>query len=129
MQENSGNNLKKVILVVEDDEIINLAYKKALEEAGFEAIFASTGEQGCNLVKLHKPNLILLDIMLQGKKNGFDVLSAIKSDQDTKEIPVFVMTNLDTTHEKEALEMGAAKFYVKANTSLLDMIKEIKSLT
>lgn len=120
---------KKIILVVEDNEIINSAYKKALEAAGYTAIFATTGDQGCNLVKTHGPNLILLDIMLQGQKNGFDVLGILKSDEKTKKIPVFVMTNLDTSHEKEAIEMGAARFFVKANTSLTEIIEAIKSAT
>ncbi len=120
---------KKVILVVDDDEIINLAYKKALEDAGYEALFASTGDQCCNLAKQHKPNLVLLDIMLQGQKNGFDTLSILKADDETKNIPVFVMTNLDATHEKEALEMGATRFFVKANTSLSQIITEIKAFT
>lgn len=117
---------KKVILVVEDDEVINLAYKKALEAEGFETIFATSGEQCCNLVQQQKPDLILLDIMLGGQQNGFDVLSTLKEDNDTKDIPVFVMTNLDNTHKKEALEMGANKFFIKADTSLTETIKNIK---
>lgn len=129
MTEEKQEKLKKVILIVEDDEMINMAYKKSLEEAGFETIFSANGEQGCELVKMHKPNLILLDIMLHGKKNGFDFLTTVKSDDETKSVPIFVMTNLDNTHEKEALEMGADKFYVKANTSLTELIQEIKKFT
>ena len=121
-----GTQTKKVILVVEDDEIINIAYKKAFENAGMEAIFATTGEQCCSLVKQHTPDLILLDIMLRGQQNGFDVLNILKEDDDTKNIPVFVMTNLDNTHQKEALEMGANKFFVKANTSLSEIVKNIQ---
>ncbi|MBP7842676.1 response regulator [Candidatus Woesebacteria bacterium] len=118
---------KKVILVVDDDEIINLAYKKALGDAGYETLFATTGDQCCNLVKQHNPSLVLLDIMLLGQKNGFDTLSILKNDENTKNIPVFVMTNLDTTHEKEAIDMGAARFFVKANTSLSQIVSEIKT--
>ncbi|GIK84119.1 MAG: response regulator [Patescibacteria group bacterium] len=118
---------KKIILVVEDDEIINIAYKKALEDAGYETFFALTGDQGCNMAKQHRPNLILLDIMLQGQKNGFDVLQLLKSDDETKSIPVFVMTNLDSTHEKEALDMGATKFFVKASTSLTQIVEAINA--
>lgn len=120
---------KKIILVVEDDEIINLAYKEALENAGYTTVFATTGDQGCNLVKTQSPSLVLLDIMLQGQKNGFDVLTVLKSDEETKKIPVFVMTNLDNTHEKEALEMGADRFFVKANTPLSEIVDSIKSVT
>lgn len=123
-----AEEMKKVILVVEDDEIINLAYKKALEAAGINSVFATTGDQACNLVKVHKPDLILLDIMLQGPKNGFDVLKILRDEEDTKAVPIFVMTNLDNTHEKEAMEMGATKFFVKANTSLVDIVNEIKNI-
>jgi DNA-binding response OmpR family regulator len=127
MENSTEEKKKKIILVVEDDEIINIAYKKVLEDAGFETFFATTGDQACNMVKQQKFDLILLDIMLQGQKNGFDILQIIKQDEETKGIPVFVMTNLDTTHEKEALDMGAEKFFVKANTSLSQMVEEIKS--
>lgn len=120
---------KKIILVVEDDEIINLAYKKALENAGYTTVFATTGDQGCNLVKKQSPDLVLLDIMLQGQKNGFDVLNILKSDEKTKTIPIFVMTNLDDSHQKEALEMGADRFFVKANTPLSEIIDAVKSST
>jgi CheY-like chemotaxis protein len=119
---------KKVILIVEDDEIINIAYKQALEGAGFNTIFATTGDQGCNLIKQHHPDLILIDIMLKGKLNGFDVLTTIKADDKTKDIPVFIMTNLDNSYEKEALDLGANKFFVKANVSLYEMIDEIRTI-
>lgn len=117
---------KKIVLVVEDNENINSIYKKTLENAGFEVFFALTGNQCSNLIKQHKPNLVLLDIMLEGKKNGFDVLGTLKGDDKTKNIPIFVMTNLGENHKKEALDLGAARFFVKAHTSLLQIVEEIK---
>jgi len=71
---------------------------------------AIDGEQGLKLAKENDINLILLDLILP-KKDGFEVLKALKEDKKTKDIPVIVLTNLDL---------------VKSNYELEDVLKTVK---
>lgn len=115
----------KKILVIEDDQSIQDIYQKKLNAESFEVIQATTGEQGLQAVKKDGVDLILLDIMLPGGINGFDVLEQLKIDDNYKNIPVLVLTNLDT-EEKTARDIGAADYIVKANTPIGKVIDKVK---
>ena len=116
--------MAKRILLVEDDLDIQRIYSEKLKGSGYEVILAADAAQGFQSAKEDNFNLILLDIMLPGKMNGFDVLENLKKDDNLKDIPVVVLTNLDS--EKEvALEIGAENYFVKANTNIDDLVKRI----
>ena len=89
-------------------------------------VSAMDGEEGLRLVKLEKPDLILLDLILP-KVHGFEVLKQLKDDKETKDIPIIVLTNLEGTGDVEkALELGATTYLVKANYSLEEVLQKIK---
>ena len=66
------------ILLIDDDEALCRMYQKELTAKGYEVFTAFDGRSGLTLVHNHKPDLILLDIMLPGEMNGFDVLEQLK---------------------------------------------------
>lgn len=113
------------ILIIEDDHLLQEIYEKTLIAEGFSVIQAFTGNQGLVLAKTQKPNLVLLDLMLPGGMNGFDVLEKLKADHELSAVPVLVLTNLDS-EEKTALAIGAVDYLVKANTSIDEIIRKIK---
>ncbi len=113
------------ILVIEDDSDLQQIYREYLEEAGYEVFHAYVGQQGLNMVKFHKPNLILLDLMLPGQLSGFDVLEKLQRDRETKKIPVIVLTNLDT-QEKKVKNGGAVDCLVKTDTTMQEILIKIK---
>lgn len=115
------------ILIIEDDEILQRMYQQRLESEGFTVIVARDGREGLTLAQSEKPTLILLDIMLPGGMNGFDVLEQIKKDEKTKDIVVLVLTNLGS-EEKTAIDIGAAGFLMKVNTKPDDVVAKIKEL-
>jgi DNA-binding response OmpR family regulator len=117
----------KSLLLVEDDQIIIKAYEKKLTSEGFTVKIASTGDEALNLLSSEKFDLVILDLMLPGGKHGFDVLEIMKKDPATSQIPVIVLTNLDS-EEKTAREIGASAYLVKSNTSLEEVVKKIKTL-
>ena len=86
----------KKILVIEDDASLLKAYQEMFNPDEFRVIGASTGQEGLALTGSEKPDIILLDLMLPGGMNGFDVLERLKADPATKPIPVIVLTNLDS---------------------------------
>jgi len=114
------------ILFIEDESALQKTVGQVLEQEGFEVSSATDGELGISKAREVKPDLILLDLILP-KKDGFEVLTELKKDPTTKEIPVIVLTNLEGTQDVErALELGAKTYLVKANYELEELVKKIK---
>ncbi len=109
---------KKNILIIEDDKFLLKLYSDKLKREGFEVSMAISGEEGLGKVVQEKPDLVLLDIILP-QKNGFDILSEIKLNKETKHIPVIILTNLGQESDiKTGLELGAADYLVKTDFSI-----------
>ena len=102
------------VLIIDDEKPIVKMYEEYLKTADIDVVSALDGETGIGLAKAHKPDVILLDIIMP-KLNGLDVLNKIKADPDIKNIPVFLLTNLPAECSGEkAKELGAAGYLVKA---------------
>jgi DNA-binding response OmpR family regulator len=115
------------ILLIEDDDLLQKLYKDKLADEGFEVEIAPDGKRGLNLVKSDGFSLILLDIILPGGINGFDVLEVVKKDKVLSKIPVIVLTNLES-EEKVARKIGAVDYFIKARVTpgqIIDRIKEV----
>ena len=116
----------KKILFIEDEVSLQETFGDVFSRQGYEMISALDGEEGLRLVKSEKLDLILLDLILP-KLNGFEVLKQIKEDEETKNIPVIVLTNLEGTGDVEkALELGATTYLVKASYSLEEVLQKVK---
>jgi len=115
------------ILIIEDDKFLLKLYSDKLKREGFEVMGSLTGEEGLNRVAIEKPDLVVLDLVLP-RKNGFEVLSEIKLNRETKDIPVIIFTNLGQEADiKRGLELGAASYLVKTDFSvnkLPELVKE-----
>jgi|SRR3989338_1980937 len=117
----------KKILVIEDEEILQQAYKDKLERNGFQVVSAYTGEEGIQKAETENPDLIILDIILSGHLTGEDVLKQIKQNSKHSGIPILMMTNLDNKLN-QFYELGATWYFVKANTALDTVVKKIKEI-
>lgn len=116
------------ILIVEDDPLISRMYQTVFQFEGFEVNMARNGEQGLEVLKKHKPTLILLDIMMP-TMSGIDVLKELKSDPKYRNIPVVVLTNLSGMEDAEkAIELGAVKFIVKSDNKPKQIVAQIKEI-
>ena len=116
----------KTILFIEDEPDLQKTLEKVLADEGFKVISALDGEAGLNIARTQKPDLILLDLVLP-KANGFEILEKIKQDQETKSIPIIVLTNLEAMDNIEkAIRLGATTYLVKANYSLKEVIEKVK---
>ncbi|HEY7874394.1 MAG TPA: response regulator [Actinomycetota bacterium] len=85
---------RPVVLVAEDDASVRLTLEFVLTDGGFEVVFAHDGEQALALAQSSLPSAILLDQVMP-KMDGKEVLSALRKDDATAEIPVFVLTGMD----------------------------------
>lgn len=115
------------ILIIEDDEILQRMYAKRLASEGYAVIGADDGRKGLLLAQTEHPDLILLDIMLPGGLNGFDVMEQLKMDEKTKDMVVLVLTNL-ASEKHVAKDIGASGYLVKANTKPDQLVAAVKNL-
>jgi signal transduction histidine kinase/DNA-binding response OmpR family regulator len=98
------------ILVVEDDRQTLFLYEKYLRNSGFQIVPARTVEEAREALTRVRPVAIVLDIMLEGE-TSWTLLSEIKADADTRDIPVIVVTV--TNREQKARALGADEFVIK----------------
>jgi len=116
------------VYVVEDDPLLRNLLSIRFEKAEFVYKVNGNGENAVDEVSEFNPAVVILDLMLPGK-DGFEVLAELKSDEKTKDVPVIVFSNRDGVHDrKQAQELGAAGFYVKAMTDLSELISKIEAL-
>lgn len=116
----------KKILFIEDEQALQRTISEALHREGFEVLNAIDGDSGARLAKTEKPDMILLDLILP-RRSGFDVLKELKEGEETKDIPVIVLTNLESPADVDrAIELGATTYLVKANYDLSDIVKKVK---
>ncbi len=119
---------KAKILIVEDEEILLTALSEELKQEGFEAVGAKDGVEGVEKAASEKPDLILLDLVMP-RLDGIGALKQMKSNPDTKEIPVVILTNLsDYDKVSDALSLGAMDYLVKANYRLEELVTKIKTV-
>lgn len=114
----------KRILLVEDNKDSKEILSRYLEQEGFEVLTASTGLEGLELAKTHKPDLMVLDVMLP-EMDGFEVLRNLKG---KLYIPVLLVTaRHDDTDKIVGLELGADDYVTKPYNprELLARIKAI----
>jgi DNA-binding response OmpR family regulator len=109
---------EKTILLVEDDEKIKVAYRDFLRGQGYNVISAPDGVIGLEKAKEEKPNLILLDVLMP-KMDGITMFKELKKLEETKVIPVIILTNLSTESAmQDAIDVGVTDFYVKSDLTL-----------
>jgi len=107
---------KKSILII-DDENINILTLTHLLKPEYTVFGAKNGQYGITLAKKHIPDMILLDIIMP-EMDGYEVLSLLKKDEETRKIPVIFITGLASPEdEKKGLTSGAADYICKPFTS------------
>jgi len=105
--------MNNAILVVDDNADLCRTLSRLLRHMGYAADWALSGADALSQVRKSKPALILLDYMMP-EMNGLEVLSEVKSDAQTAEIPVVMLTAIsDAATAETAIRKGAAAFWVK----------------
>ena len=101
-------------------------YGDYLKMAAIEPLVATDGSTGIKIAKEQKPDVILLDIIMP-RYNGLDVLKDIKADEEIKNIPVFLLTNLPQESSGDKTKaLGASGYLVKAEYEpkmVLDVVR------
>ena len=124
--------MKKRILLIEDDQMLIEMYRDILEIGGFEVEALTTGYESMEKLKKiregkeKKPDLILLDLLLPDL-NGIQVLQEIRLHEETKDLPVFILTNYTAPELKEmGFELKAEKYLLKTDYTARQLVKLLK---
>jgi signal transduction histidine kinase/CheY-like chemotaxis protein len=99
-----------VVLAIDDDPDVIYLLSENLAEAGYQVVGASSGYQGMQKARSLKPYAITLDIMMPNK-DGWQVLHDLKSDPETRSIPVILLSIID--NKELGFRLGAADYLVK----------------
>jgi CheY-like chemotaxis protein len=106
----SAAALRGTVLVVDDDATVRQMLETYLQHEGYQVAGASTGSDGLRLARELLPSCITLDVMLPDQ-DGWSVLQALKKDENTRGIPVVMLTILEDRHR--ALALGATDYVTK----------------
>ncbi|PIZ96308.1 MAG: response regulator [Candidatus Magasanikbacteria bacterium CG_4_10_14_0_2_um_filter_33_14] len=124
-------NKVPVVLLVEDDTFLGNIYKTKFELEKFKIVVATDGQEGLEMAKKKKPDIILLDVLMP-KMDGFTVLENLKKDKNLAQIPVILLTNLGQKDDVEkGLELGAVDYLIKAHfkpSETVDKVKDVLQL-
>lgn len=118
--------MAKKILIVEDDKFLQGLAANKLEDAGYDAVSASDGQEAITALDENQFTGVLLDLLLPDI-SGFDVLKNIR--ERSKKIPVIVFSNLsDDKDIKKAMDLGANDYMIKSNFTLDELVDKIKDI-
>jgi two-component system phosphate regulon response regulator PhoB len=104
---------KATILVIDDEKDLIELVRYNLEKDGFDVIAATDGQSGLDVVKKHRPDLVVLDLMMPGI-DGLQICKQLRADPRTGRIPVIMLTAKATEADRiVGLELGADDYITK----------------
>ena len=123
---NDSMDVKKKILLVEDDTALSTVYQSRLVLEGFDVREVNNGEKALAAALDYKPDLIILDAMMP-KISGFDVLDILRNTPDTTNIRVIMLTALSQPKDKERAEqLGVDEYLVKSQVVINDVVERVR---
>jgi len=119
--------MSKKVLIADDEPNIVISLEFLLRREGFEVLVAVDGEEALAAAREHKPDLVLLDVMMP-RLNGFDVCQALRADREFDGMRIVMLTakGRDTEISK-GLGLGADA-YVTKPFSTKDLVSQVRSL-
>lgn len=118
--------MSKVVLLVEDNDFIRNMYQLKLAKADLAVVEAVDGKMALDKIAEHKPDIILLDLMMPNV-GGMDVLRELKKQGVVPDLPVIILTNvMDPQTVGEAKELGARDYIVKTDLTPSQVVEKLE---
>jgi len=114
----------KIILIVEDEPKNLKLFRDLLQRFGFETVEATDGEQGVELAREKKPDLILMDIMMP-KMDGLEATRLLKADATTKRIPIIALTSYAMKGDRERTIEAGCDGYIAKPVDIQELLKAV----
>lgn len=116
----------KKVLIIEDEKILLEMYRDKFKKGGLRIIEAQDAQEGLDVAKKQKPDLIILDILLP-RENGLLFLEKKKNIPEISSIPVIAFSNFDDPETKEkAIMLGVKDYIIKSNYTPGEVLEKIK---
>jgi CheY-like chemotaxis protein len=112
------------VLAVDDDEDALEIIRRMLGGMAYHVISATDGASGLDVIRERIPDVVLLDLMMPGM-NGFEILSKLRADPATKDLPVIVVTAKDLTNEEREILRSEAAFLLQKGQFSHDELKRL----
>jgi len=133
LKQTKQKNEPPEILIIDDDPNFVIVIKPVMESKGYKVITACNREEAMKLLRKQKPDLILLDIMMEKMTDGFDICRRLKHDPEMKKIPILAVssitaeTGLRFSPETDGEYFEADDFMEKpvATTALLERVDKL----
>lgn len=126
MAYSGGADSMSTVMVVEDCQPARDVVMRILKREGFDVIGASNGNEAWELLRQQtRPDLLLLDVMMP-EMDGMTLLSLLRQDPRTRDLPVILLTALsDEGRMMRARELGVREYLVKTRFSYDDLINQV----
>jgi signal transduction histidine kinase/CheY-like chemotaxis protein len=121
-----GEKEATCVLVIDDDAHVRDLMQRLLSREGYNVIVASNGEQGIELAREARPDVITLDVLMPGQ-DGWSVLNQLKADPDLANIPVVMQSILDESNK--AFMLGASDYLTKPinRSEIIDVVRRLQN--
>lgn len=115
------------ILLIDDDQFFQKFYSTKLTENGYSVSIAQNGEDGVEMMKKERFDLLLLDLVMP-KMDGFEVLKTLSKDEGLRNMPVIVFSTLGMDNDiEEAKKLGAKDYVSKRFSDFEELLNKIRS--
>ena len=118
--------MSKTVLIVEDNELNMKLFNDLLEAHGYVTVQTRNGMEAIELARLHRPDLILMDIQLP-EVSGLQVTQWIKSDEELKHIPIIAITAFAMKGDEEKIRQGGCEAYLSKPMSVVKFLETVKN--
>jgi len=115
------------VLVIDDETVVGTILRYAFEAEGHETVTADGGRAGIQIAHTEHPDAIVLDLMMPAV-NGYDVLEVLRDEDDTREVPILVLTAVTTRREKERCLSEGADMVMTKPFDPQDVAKAVDAL-
>jgi len=115
------------VLVIDDESTVGLVLRLALDAKGHHTVVAEDGRSGIELAFTEHPDAIVLDLMMP-RVNGYDVLDALRGDEEMDDVPVIVLTAVTLSRERDRCLSGGADAVITKPFDPADVVDALDDL-
>lgn len=124
-----SDELARLVCIIDDDANIRDIYQRKFLQSGYDVISGANGEEGLQVIRKQKPDIILLDIQMP-IKDGLEVIKELQADVDLRRIPVIILSNVDDeVMYKKIGNLDATRFYLVKSLvtpqKVVDTVEEV----
>lgn len=116
------------VLVCEDQDAIRRMIETLVGSSGHEVVGVATGAKAVELASTEPFDILLLDLMLPGALDGFEVCARLRANESTKELPIFVISAMDDPESRERVRNAGATMFFAKPFRPLELLKDIQRI-